>query len=329
MSGAKTGLWNRLFGTGDRKEPDAAKQATGAKARVVLDGSFLEIPSLGFFGQYARSPNGRFTLAWRDATHTEAGDARRTTPGRYLLIEGDEIIVQGRAERPHDGKVTDDGDFIINDWLHFTGELSGIFLAYRHDGSQIIARRFEANLYNNGLSADGKLAVCQTCNAPNEDGSRLTIFDLEAGAEVGGCVPESGWADRYEFPASDRVRLVHRDRGAFDYALDGSFLGREQWIAASLERGDIYIVQKLLRDAGEQPPVELLERLLLGTTAALKSLEAKDGRYRALAFKLQGTCLDGLGRGRKALASYDAALALDAKIGVKRRAEQLRKELTA
>lgn len=81
--------------------------------------------------------------------------------------------------------MADNGTFTLNDW-RFTSALAGTFLAFRADGSPIIAHDFAANIYESGLSPDGRLAVCQACNASNsEDSSRLVIFDLEAGVETG------------------------------------------------------------------------------------------------------------------------------------------------
>ncbi|WP_409019835.1 tetratricopeptide repeat protein [Brevundimonas vesicularis] len=173
----------------------------------------------------------------------------------------------------------------------------------------------------------GVLAVCQACNAPNsEDSSRLVIFDLEAGVETGSCVPESGWAASYEFP-TDRpvVRLVYLKGEAFDYGLDGTFLEREKWVEASFAKGDVYLVQRLLRAAGEGLPPDLAKRCTVSLESFLINASDPDPRTRALALKLNGSCLEVLGDYPGALRSYDAALALDPKIGVKRRADQLHK----
>lgn len=329
-SGGLLGWWSG--GKADTKVQPPRPQAkeTGLQVRYELGGRFLTIPSTGFFGPYAKSPNGRYVLAWRDGNaEGTVGGARQSGHGRFLLMEDGVILAQGRAERPNDGKVADNGVFIINDWRFNTGELSGTFLAYRADGSRILARPFAANLFNNGLSADGRVAVCQTCNAPNPDGSRLTIFDLALGLETGSCVPESGWASAYEFPAdSGLVRLVHDDTGGFAYALDGAFTDRSRWIDSALGRGDIYLVQRLLRDAGDTPSPELLAQLMRGLDQALVPVEL-DPSHRALALKLRGSCQEALGAKAAALASYDQALVHDPKVGVKRRAELLRKDLSA
>src|SRR5882724_8459964 len=111
-------------------------------------------------------------------------------------------------ERPNDGKVADNGVFILNDW-QFTDALSGVFSAFRTSGKMIISRRFNANLYNSGLSVDGSLAVCQACNSPGQsDSSLLVLFDLVQGREIGSWVPESGWGQFYEFPEhTQTIRL--------------------------------------------------------------------------------------------------------------------------
>lgn len=320
-----------LFGSKDQSA--AQKSGPVSKAQRIDRrfqrgrlGGVVHVPELGLIGSHSQSPNGRYVLLWRDGDDAgTSGGARQSGHGRYYLVDGDCVVAEGRAERPNDGKVADNGTFIINDWHFFTGELRGTFMAFRADGSPIIARRFAANLFNNGLAENGGLAVCQTANAPNDDSSRLTIFDLDAGREVGGCIPESGWASEYAFPGGSRVSLVYRDLGGFDYATDGTFLDRERWIEASLLRGAPYLIQTLLRDAGDTPSPALLQRLIVATDAALQNPDYGDARWQAQTFKHRGVCLDGLGRQKEALASFEKALALDPKIGVKRRIEQLRK----
>lgn len=312
---------------GKEQAGGAPQNRVDVRALGVGNSDLVSVRELDFFGHCNRSPNGRYALLWRDGNGSTGG-ARSSGLGRYYLLDGDRVAVAGEMERPNDGKVADSGTFILNDW-RFTSVLAGTFYAFRADGTEIIARPFAANLYNNGLAPDGRLAACQTANAPSPDGSRLTIFDLEYGIETGGCVPESGWGNSYEFPSGDRVRLVHRDLGAFDYALDGTFIDRDGWIDASLRKGVPHLIQNMLREAGENPPPTLLGRLLKATDIALYNPDYKDGRWQASILKTRGTCLDRLGRTQEALDTYDRALKLDPKIGLKKRAEALRKQLAA
>ena len=232
-------------------------------------------------------------------------------------------------QRPNDGKVADTGVFVLNDWL-FTSDLSGVFCAFRPDGSKILTRRFKANLYNNGLSPDGRLAVCQTANSPDpKDGSVLAVFDLAAGREVASWHAESGWASFYEFPPdSQTIKLGYQDRSAFAYSLSGDFIDRLKWAEAELAKGSFMMVERLLKAAENSPSPALTAKLIASVDAGLASVQFKDSRSQAWGLKLRGICLEAQNAPAQALADYEKALALDQKIGVKRRAEQLRKSLS-
>jgi hypothetical protein len=231
-------------------------------------------------------------------------------------------------QRPNDGKVADNGTFVLNDW-RFSNDFSGIFWAFRADGSVILSRSFSANLLNNGLSADGAFACCQTANASTEDGSVLAVFDLSAGKEISVFTPESGWASDYEFlPEIGTVRLLYaQDGDAFAYGLDGEFTEREKWVATRLDRGDIDIVKRVMDEAGNQPEPQLAARLLASIEAGLRRLDARDKYSLSLAWKLKGEILEVLDMPQDALSAYERALTSNPKIGVKRHAERLRKAL--
>jgi hypothetical protein len=308
------GLFGSLFGKKPAPEahsPDASDDS--------LFGDVIDIPSRNFTGMSAKSPNGRFVIAWCD------GGPDQSRTGRYLLQDRGKIVAEGKMPRPNDGKVANNGVFILNDWGGVES-LNGVFSAYRPDGSKIMARKFKANLYNNGLSPDGTGAVCQTANAPGDDGNLLTLFDLSAGKEIGAWRPESGWARSYEFPQDGQtLRLVYPERGSFAYARDGNFIDRMRWLAAGLAIGDIATVEQLLGETGNQPPPALAGQLLTALDVALASPANTWPKVRARIFKSRGLCLEAMAEVGKALQAYDEALALDPKIGVKRKADQLRK----
>ncbi|MBX9865140.1 MAG: tetratricopeptide repeat protein [Hyphomicrobium sp.] len=296
------------------------KPRTGPYAEA----SFFHIPDRDYFGWYATSPDGGFTLTWRDAndegTH---GGARASGMGRYFLLAGDAIIAEGQIERPNDGKVASDGTFILNDW-RFNSELGGAFCAFRADGSPIVSQRFTANLLNNGLSANGRLAVCQTCNSHTDDASVLAVFDLTQGREIVRWKPESGWAESYAFADDGQsIRLCYPGGASLAYSLDGRFLDRDLWIERSLGRGDLAVIQQLIDSEDKKPSAELARRLVAGIDVALKA--TSDDHICAWAYKLRGISLEAEKNWPEALRSYDLALGLDPKIGVKRRADALRK----
>lgn len=282
-------------------------------------GRVISIASRDFVGMSSKSPNRRYTITWCD------GGWNGSRAGRYILLDRGKIVVEGKMLRPNDGLVADNGVFVLNDW-GTSESLNGVFSAFRPDGTKIVARKFRANLFNNGLSPDGSRAACQTANAPNDDGNLLTVFNLIAGNEVGSWRPESGWAGSYEFPEDGRtIRLVYRDRGAFDYSLGGEFVGRMKWLAAGLMAGDLYIVETLLRETDHRPSPSLVEQLLTALDVALAAPVNAQPKTGARIHRLRGECFEATGDALRVPEAYDQALRLDPKIGVKRRAEAIRK----
>lgn len=281
------------------KGPGRAPAEEASEDDDAFFGNTIHIPSHDFIGMCARSSNKRFTLAWID------GGPDQSRTGRYALLDGKAVVVEGRMARPNDGQVSDAGIFILNDWgAHET--LSGTFNAFAPDGRKILSRDFTANLFNNGLAEDGLFAACQTCNAPTADSNLLTLFDLGAGRELGSFQPESGWAKSYLFfPAARRIRLLYHDGGAFDYGFDGVFIDRMQWLAAGLQKGDVFVIEKLIGEAGGKPEPALAAELIPATTTALAKLRADDGRARARALKSRGICLEAMAELKQALACYE------------------------
>lgn len=248
-------------------------------------------------GQMAVSPNGRYQLIWQD------GSGPRD--GRYVLIDDGKVVVDGTMERPHDGKVSDEGVFILNDW-GARGELTGKFAAFYSNGSTILSRTFGANLFNNGLSRNGGLAVCQTCNSPDSaDGSLLSIFNLTEGVLLSSWIPESGWADAYGFPGHGRIRMVRRNRIPLDYSLDGEFLDRQAWLRDDVAHGNIFRIRLALKEGHEATGLSL-DDLAAGAKVAIADA---DDRFRADAYRLLGEVEEASERHTEALAAYDQALA--------------------
>ena len=308
-----------LGGEPDRPAATPAPVTTGpARAKMAAHGRrIVSIPELDFVGERTTSANGRYTLIWRDR-HWADGDLVK---GRYLLIDGDHVAVDGQMERPQDGKVADNGTFILNDWGD-SQELSGTFRAFRSDGRAIVSRLFSANLLNNGLARDGRLAVCQTCNAPGSpDSSTLSVFDLERGAEVASWVPESGWAQGYEFPEGGRIRMLRGDRPPLEYSLTGEFLDRRVWLDDEVRRGTLYVIRKALAEGAAATGLTH-DDLRAGVRRALAD---GDERFEAEAWRLLGEIEESAGDSSAALRAYERALALNPKVGVAKRAAALRK----
>jgi hypothetical protein len=133
-------------------------------------------------------------------------------------------------------------------------------------------------------------------------------------------------ANGYAFAADGQtLTLTYAQDGAYRYNVAGEFLDRTLWLSAGLQKGDLYIVRRLLDEAGERPSPELIRLLLPAIVTGMKAIHPVQGKTRAFALKMRGQCYEAIADPGKALEAYTEALKLDPKVGVKRRADQLRK----
>lgn len=327
------GLFNFIFG-GNKIKGAARVSSQSAPGQVIyFRNKFVEIPSLGFFGQFRKSRSNEWVICWSDSDELKhRGGHRISGHGRYVLysVPQNKVVLQGNLERPNSGSVADNGNFSIEDW-HFGSELSGTFYVISSAGRELIKRKFEANLYNSAISESGHFAVCQTANSPaGEDGNRLTAFDVEKNVELFSINPPTGWADTYTFIEDIQKLCVDINKiGTFYYDMKGNFVDSEKFDAARL-RCDRYDVVLLAAEEIVKAPElndQLANTALEATIRALSLGAEKDQGWKAVAFKIQGLAHEHLCNKEAAIAAFDEALQINPKIGVKRKADSLRKKL--
>ncbi len=208
---------------------------------IEIDGDYITIDALGFFGPFSQSPNSHYTVAWRDNHGNKPGDV--------VLLEGSKVLFQGQLQRPNDGSVSDSGVFVINDWK-YTDSPSGTFYAFEPSGKIIIAKNLRANLINNGISKDGRFAACQAAHSESADGGMLCVFDLRAKRIVGRFLPVAGWASRYDFESDKSiVHLIYDDGKRHRYAFTGSFLDSETWETDKVKYASGYELVEIAEDS--------------------------------------------------------------------------------
>lgn len=314
-------LFRRIFGGKDAgAHPPVLPASVERRSSAPLDDGaprLFEIPSRRHFGECTRSKNGGFLLTWAD----------NGAQGRYFLLSGNRILAEGRMARPNDGKVADNGTFILNQWGS-GNSLRGTFRAFNYLGEPIIAKRIAANLFNNGLSLDGRYAAVQACNAPGSaDNSILLVYDLIQNAEIGRFVPQSGWADDYRFHDDGTIELGYAKLGYFRYALTGEFIDHRGWQEAQLTKGDysmvLITIEHILKEHEGKPSAELAQKLIRAIDRVIPQVVPEHAKTLAMAKKLRGMCLEACGDGEQALLCFQEALAIDPKAGVKRNIERL------
>lgn len=311
-----------------------SSQSMQGKAISFRNG-FAEIPSLNFFGPFRKSHSNEWAICWSDSDRlNHIGGHRDSGHGCYILynILQNKILLHGKLERPNSGCVADNGNFSIEDW-HFGGNLSGTFYVMSPFGRELIKKKVEANLYNSAISDSGHFAACQTANSPaGEHGNLLTVFDVEKNVELFSIHPKTGWADRYRFIEDiPKFGVVINKIGTFYYDIQGNFIDSKKFDAARLKCDRYDVVLLTAEEMIKTPELndKLANSVLEATNRALSLGADKDKSWKAVALKIQGLAHEFLCNNEAAIAAFDEALRINPKIGVKRKADSLRKKLAS
>lgn len=320
-------FFQQLFGTDAETKSNELPTSSQRLEIHEFGHGLISIDALDFIGRFSKSPNGQYRLIWSDRNpEGTRGGHRYEGHGSWTLLSQDQILAEGRLERPNDGQVADNGTFIFNDWMFGDG-LNGRFHAFSVDGTQLIAKELAANLSSNGLSKDGRYAICQTANAPgSEDSCRYILFDLEEARELARWEPETGWASGYEFDSVNRRLFIICDGDErVGYNFDGQMVDRDGWQKRKIADGDINIIRKVLEGVESNPNSDLQSAMIDGLN---RTIEKEEGWHQARALRLLGEIHEASDKPAEALKAYDKALTIDPQVGVSRRAEKLRKSLT-
>ncbi|MFC1999486.1 hypothetical protein ACFLXE_01855 [Chloroflexota bacterium] len=300
---------------------------------IEKDDRWLRVKALNFFGHYSTSPDGQYILSWADTDQSgQRGGFRDSGHGSYVLAYEDQLILTGNMERPNDGRVANNGNFVINDWMFGEG-LKGIFYAIDKNGTVLIRHVFKANLLNTGISPDGVFAVCQTCHSDTPDGNLLCLFDLCVGKMLWYINPETGWAQDYSFYIEQSViHVQHEAFGEFRYNLkSGEFLDRDRWIEQRTKHGSGFDllsiaeerIAQLAESSSEANIPEIIDLLKTALTRGLTNYP----NQQAIIYRHLGELWERLGDKSTAIGNYEQAIKCNPNVGVKRRLNQLKQSL--
>src|SRR5687767_4859915 len=97
-----------------------------------------------FIYNYSQSKNGIYVIAFSESEFVRS-------ISNYFLLRENILMAHGKIKRPNDGKVGDNGNFILNDWLS-SKTSSGIVYAFDENGKQLLGYKLKASLLNNCIS---------------------------------------------------------------------------------------------------------------------------------------------------------------------------------
>ena len=285
-----------------------------------------------YVGLHSRSPNGRWVLSWSDSAPSMGiGGHRESGNGSYLLYdaEAEQVVVRGEMPRPNGGHVADSGHFSLEDW-HFGSTLSGTFSVFEPNGQLVVAKDVTANIMMSDISVNGRYALFQTANSPTEDGRKLFLIDINTREIRYSIDPLAGWPERYSIDEETAEVTAHlKDLGSFRYDSQGAFIDAAKLAQAKLVSPRYEFAIPAAEALLKSPDLtaETARQALDIVKQARKHGADQVDFWKAKSLKLQGLAHEALGELREAVKAFDEALALDPKIGVKRKRDSLAKKI--
>jgi len=220
----------------------------------------VRIKSLDMFGGFSESQNGKYLLVLQDSDRKRGiGGYRDSGNGKFALVNNGHVVFVGECERPIEGEVADNGTFAITDTL-FGDKIGSKIYTYSANGALQISHEFSANTLNIGISIEGTHVIAQLCSSKTEDSGKLYLFDSCQSKVIATFIPETGWADKYEFSISEEiVYLCYKNNRRYRYSFDGKFLDSQCYDRERVEdaspTGLVMIVrEKLTKATNEQLP---------------------------------------------------------------------------
>lgn len=202
----------------------------------------INIPDLDFRVHFYvnRSKDGNFVLATKDQYRSVENGVRKIVKGRAVFINQAELFLIDDLERPHDGKLADNGNFIINDWMA-SSELCGTFYAFNSKCEVIVKRKFNSNLYNNAISEDGRYAVLETVRSKSDDQDKIFFFDLNSRKLLWERKRDAGNIKVFKFDLDQEILIVSYANGrTYRHGFNGEFLDQDKLEKERIEHANGY-----------------------------------------------------------------------------------------
>jgi hypothetical protein len=309
---------------------------TSVQSHNIKAERFLSVKNPDFFGIAHYSSNRRWCVGTSDSDGNGRGGFREKGNGKVVLVDlHNQNIVHllKYFKRPVDAAVADNGNYIIHDSC-FGSALQGDIICIQSNAKELYRHHYNSNIVSVGLSRCGKFVAVQTAvNESSSDGNKLELVNLAGKKMMFSVLPASGWAEGYIFDTDHEgrltsLRVVHNKLGTFRYLPSGEFVDYVELTNAQLNSSDYSIKLSCARNLiGKGADMEIATKTLQAAESALHEGAQDRSDWCALAYRIKGESLEVLGRQAEAFAAYEEALRHNPKIGVKRKADNIRKKL--
>ena len=319
---------------------DGAASQQRLEVQVAGRAGSLRIDDIGFHGRWIRSPNKRWLLAHGQIFDPTAKSWSSDEPtGAVILFDREKQVcrLDGLC-RPEAVAVCDSGVFAVCEWgpsSDFLGPRCRLRV-FSLDGACTFAHRAGAAIACPALSSDGRYLAFHTLGAPREsprpeDGESLFLVDLKGPTFLWKQPVPFAWPRRITFDDASRHVVLHGPNNKlFRFTYAGEFLDADVVARLTLQRAQNDDYGYRLFDLARSH----LNEIRSGNRTAEPAEEVKSLIRKALtkrmspntqatAHRILGEIAEQRGDVSAAIEEYLAALALNPKIGLKRKVKSL------
>ncbi len=296
------------------------------KMKYEIDDDFFI--SNNIIGSCSISSNKKYIIVWNDSSG-DTGGYRESGNGKiYIIDDGILIKTINTVQRPNSGKITNNGNFIIEDWL-LGDKRAGIVYIYNVKGELLFNQKVEANILNSSISEDGNYTIIQTANNDEgDDGNSIFFINISKKQLLWKIKNQYGWADKYLINPNEKLIYTYQSKDFYRYDFEGNFLDTAKLEKDKEKNGSGYdlieIAMKKIRkwDSANIPDEEFssIENLL--TRAMQKDIS---DYTKASAYRKLGELYLGINKKQEALNFFEKAISYNPKIGLKRLITSLKK----
>lgn len=301
---------------------------------IAEDPLLIEIRSMDFIGSISFSENLAFAVAYADSCRVEDGSlhggSRPSGEGDVLLLKEKRLVWQKKIPRPSYVCVSNTGIAAICD-IGFGPDLRSNILVFRQDGTTAVNQAIEANLMSCAMTAGGDFVFFNSLASSNPEHSvKLFAYALPSGEHA---FTVDFLIQELTGVVSDGYKLTVTAEGiSYEYSRSGALLNNAETVVALFDRnmkaGYFASAHRILNDCLKDVSIDEQRGQLRAAYARLIESDAPSD-IKAKARRDLGEQWLAQGDKAKALAEFLEALRLNPKIGLKRKAAELEKQLEA
>lgn len=298
------------------------------KMKVEIWENSIKVPDITFRSiSFLITKNERFILAYNNGHYKVLDGINKFIKGEIIFINQNKLFLIKDLMRPHDGKLAENGSFIISDWMT-AGEREGTFYVFNSEANVLIKKKFNSNLGKNAISESGRFAVIETLLSDSEDGDKIFFFDLVLGKLIWESVRSVGNIENFQFNENKKILTVsYGDFLNYHHTFQGEFLDEEKLEKERVGQAngyELFSIAKKKKDGLDNNKSNLSdyeEVLYLLEKASNKdvSRHTKAGIHRMI-----GETYYNFGKTDLALFNFEKALSYNPNVGVKRLYDKLK-----